>query len=140
MWSAAPLLAAGGFLLLWCVRDFYVEGKGTLAPWSPPQHLVVSGLYRLSRNPMYVAVLLILSGWATGFRSRALTIYAVCVAIAFHVRLSSARNPGLRDDMATSGSAIERACRGGLAGVERGAPSKARRAQFVYLLRRMISF
>ncbi len=95
MWSGAPLLAAGGFLLLWCVRDFYVEGKGTLAPWSPPQHLVVSGLYRLSRNPMYVAVLLIVSGWATGFRSRTLTIYAVCVAIAFNLRVVFGEEPWL---------------------------------------------
>jgi protein-S-isoprenylcysteine O-methyltransferase Ste14 len=87
MSSGLPLVAAGSFLLLWCVRDFYVEGKGTLAPWSPPQHLVVTGLYRVSRNPMYVAVLLTLTGWAVGFRSRALTIYAVVVAIAFHLRV-----------------------------------------------------
>jgi protein-S-isoprenylcysteine O-methyltransferase Ste14 len=95
MWSGTPLLAAGIFLLLWCVRDFYVEGKGTLAPWSPPQHLVVSGLYRVSRNPMYVAVILILSGWAVGFRSRTLTIYAVLVAIAFHLRVVFGEEPWL---------------------------------------------
>ncbi len=37
----APLLA-GFTLLLWCVYDFYVAGKGTLAPWSPPRHLVAT--------------------------------------------------------------------------------------------------
>jgi protein-S-isoprenylcysteine O-methyltransferase Ste14 len=95
LWPGAFLLAAGTFLLLWCVRDFYVEGKGTLAPWSPPQHLVVSGLYRVSRNPMYVAVILILSGWAAGFRSRTLTIYAVIVAIAFHLRVVFGEEPWL---------------------------------------------
>jgi protein-S-isoprenylcysteine O-methyltransferase Ste14 len=94
-WKGGPLLAVGCVLLLWCVRDFYVEGKGTLAPWSPPQHLVVSGLYRVSRNPMYVAVLLILLGWAVGFRSRALTIYAAVVAIAFHIRIVSGEEPWL---------------------------------------------
>ena len=59
------LLGCAG--LLWCVRDFYVFGKGTLAPWSPPERLVTAGLYRYSRNPMYVAVLLILLGWAASF-------------------------------------------------------------------------
>jgi protein-S-isoprenylcysteine O-methyltransferase Ste14 len=34
-------LAIGAVLLLWCVRDFYVSGKGTLAPWSPPRRLVI---------------------------------------------------------------------------------------------------
>src|SRR5688572_27580962 len=58
------VLATGLLLLLWRVRDFYVAGRGTLAPWSPPEHLVKVGLYRRSRNPMYVAVLLMLIGWA----------------------------------------------------------------------------
>jgi len=47
----------GSVLLLWCMRDFYVAGKGTLAPWSPPRNLVVVGLYRFSRNPTSLAVL-----------------------------------------------------------------------------------
>src|ERR1041384_4255196 len=40
------VFAVGLILLLWCVRDFFVSGKGTLAPWDPPKHLVVVGLYR----------------------------------------------------------------------------------------------
>jgi protein-S-isoprenylcysteine O-methyltransferase Ste14 len=59
------VLIVGTLGLLWCVRDFYVRGKGTLAPWSPPQNLVVVGLYRYSRNPMYVCVVLVLLGWAS---------------------------------------------------------------------------
>lgn len=35
-----------------------------LAPWDPPKRLVIVGLYRFVRNPMYVAVLTILMGWA----------------------------------------------------------------------------
>src|SRR5215470_1754879 len=58
------VLGVGIAALLWCVRDFYVAGKGTLAPWAPPRNLVVVGLYRYSRNPMYVAVSLVLLGWA----------------------------------------------------------------------------
>ena len=49
--------------------------------------LVLSGPYCVSRNPMYVAVLLILCGWAVGFESRTLAVYAICVALAFHLRV-----------------------------------------------------
>jgi protein-S-isoprenylcysteine O-methyltransferase Ste14 len=85
----------GAFVLLWCVRDFYVAGKGTLAPWDPPRHLVNVGLYRFSRNPMYVGVLLILSGWTLAFRSRSLLIYAIAVAILFHLRVLLYEEPWL---------------------------------------------
>lgn len=88
-------LTAGVVFLLWTVRDFYVAGRGTLAPWSPPKALVVIGLYRVSRNPMYVAVLLILAGWAIGFRSLALTIYALAVAALFHLRVVFGEEPWL---------------------------------------------
>ena len=88
-------LGLGIVLLLWCVRDFYVVGKGTLAPWAPPQELVVVGLYRVSRNPMYVAIILVLWGWALGFRSRPLALYAVAVTIAFHLRVVLAEEPWL---------------------------------------------
>jgi protein-S-isoprenylcysteine O-methyltransferase Ste14 len=86
---------AGLLVLLWCVRDFYVAGKGTLAPWDPPRHLVSVGLYRFSRNPMYVGVLLILIGWTLAFRSRSLLIYTVVVAILFHVRVVTNEEPWL---------------------------------------------
>lgn len=74
-------------MLLWCVRDFYVVGKGTLGPWDPPRNLVVTGFYKFSRNPMYVAVTLILIGWAMLFRSQALWTYAAIVAVMFHRRI-----------------------------------------------------
>ena len=88
-------LALGTVFLLWCVRDFYVAGKGTLAPWTPPRHLVEVGLYRLSRNPMYIAVLLMLCGWAIGFRSLGVWGYAAVIAIAFHLRVVLAEEPWL---------------------------------------------
>ena len=90
-----PFLGAGTGLLLWCVRDFCVAGRGTLAPWAPPRHLVTVGLYRLSRNPMYVAVLLVLCGWALTFPSRWLWVYTGCVAMAFHLRVVFFEEPWL---------------------------------------------
>ena len=89
-----PLLA-GFALLLWCVRDFYVAGKGTLAPWEPPRNLVTVGLYRFSRNPMYVAVALMLAGWSASTWSSTLSIYTCFVIAAFHLRVLLHEEPFL---------------------------------------------
>jgi protein-S-isoprenylcysteine O-methyltransferase Ste14 len=89
-----PLLGGLG-LLLWCVREFYVSGKGTLAPWSPPKHLVASGPYRFSRNPMYVAVCLMLIGWALAFASSRLGVYCLFVVVAFQLRVVYGEEPWL---------------------------------------------
>jgi protein-S-isoprenylcysteine O-methyltransferase Ste14 len=97
--SFAPglgLLALGLGLLLWCVRDFYVAGRGTLAPWSPPRRLVVVGLYRVVRNPMYVAVLMVVLGWSLAFTAALLAVYALALATAFHLRVVGHEEPWLR--------------------------------------------
>lgn len=88
-------LGLGVVLLSWCVREFYIVGRGTLAPWAPPRELVVTGLYRFSRNPMYIAVLLVLWGWALGFRSWPLTAYALVVMVVFHLRVVLHEEPWL---------------------------------------------
>ena len=85
----------GLVILFACVRTFYVAGKGTLAPWSPPKHLVTSGLYRYSRNPMYIGVLLILAGWALVTGAAVLGYYALVVAVAFHLRVLLYEEPVL---------------------------------------------
>jgi protein-S-isoprenylcysteine O-methyltransferase Ste14 len=92
---AAVPLVCGMVLLLWCVKEFYVAGRGTLAPWTPPARLVVSGPYRFSRNPMYVAVTLILLGWSIAFRSRAHLFYALAIAVMFHLRVILGEEPFL---------------------------------------------
>ena len=88
-------LGLGIVLLLWCVRDFYVAGRGTLAPWAPPERLVTVGLYRLSRNPMYLAVLTILVGWASSWSSPTLWLYTGAVAMLFHLRVVYGEEPWL---------------------------------------------
>jgi protein-S-isoprenylcysteine O-methyltransferase Ste14 len=93
----APVLI-GTFILLWCVRDFYVAGKGTLAPWSPPQHLVTIGLYRLVRNPMYVGVLTLVAGWALYFTSFLLGAYTLFLAIRFHLHVRGYEEPWLASE------------------------------------------
>lgn len=93
-WGLAPL-ALGVIVLALTVREFYVVGRGTLAPWAPPRTLVTSGLYRYSRNPMYLGVLLIVSGWAVGLQSWPLVIYAAAVAMAVHLRVLLHEEPFL---------------------------------------------
>jgi len=88
-------LALGFVLLVWCACVFYVSGKGTLAPWTPPRNLVTTGLYRYSRNPMYVAVALMLTGWALTVESASLAVYGACVIVAFHLRVVYGEEPWL---------------------------------------------
>ena len=52
-----PLVLFGAAVLMWCVFDFYRIGRGTLAPWDPPKKLVILGLYRFMRNPMYLSLI-----------------------------------------------------------------------------------
>jgi protein-S-isoprenylcysteine O-methyltransferase Ste14 len=89
------LLLVGIVLLLSAVREFCVVGRGTLAPWAPPTDLVTSGLYGFSRNPMYVAVVLILLGWAALFHSWTLLVYALAIAGGFHLRVVFGEEPWL---------------------------------------------
>jgi protein-S-isoprenylcysteine O-methyltransferase Ste14 len=81
--AAAPILLAGSAVLMRCMWDFAVAGRGTPAPIDPPKELVVRGLYRHVRNPMYLAVESILIGEAILFSSRALLVYAAVVVVFF---------------------------------------------------------
>ena len=89
------LVVLGVAALLACVRDFYVVGKGTLAPWAPPSRLVVVGLYRHVRNPMYLAVLTLVGGLALLGGSVRVLAYGVVLALVFDARVRWAEEPRL---------------------------------------------
>ena len=93
--GAVPL-GIGVVMLLWCVRDFYVSGRGTLAPWDPPKRLVIVGLYRFTRNPMYVGISLLLFGWSLLAASPLLAGYTVFLALLFHLRVVLYEEPRLK--------------------------------------------
>lgn len=101
--TISPIAMLGGLALLigaliyvWCVWDFATVGRGTPAPIDPPKTLVVRGLYKYTRNPMYLGVLCIIFGWALLFRSPNVTIYAACVATCFHLVILFYEEPHLR--------------------------------------------
>ena len=83
--SGSILLLTGLAIYCWCVWDFATFGKGTPAPIDAPKRLVVRGLYRYSRNPMYVGVLCVIFGWALFYAASGIFIYGVCVAICFQL-------------------------------------------------------
>ena len=72
---ALVVVAIGVALLAACIWDFARRGRGTLSPVDPPKELVVQGLYRYVRNPMYVGVSLIILGEALLARRAALVLY-----------------------------------------------------------------
>ena len=92
----AVLIAMSLAMLIECFARFALKGVGTPAPVAPPQHLVVSGLYRYVRNPMYVAVLGLILGQLLFFGNAALLAYAVVVWLAFFVFVLSYEEPTLR--------------------------------------------
>jgi protein-S-isoprenylcysteine O-methyltransferase Ste14 len=77
------LIAAGLPVLLQAFVRFVVEGIGTPAPVAPPQRLVVGGLYRYVRNPMYLAVTSIVVGQALVLGRLGLLWYAAAGVAAF---------------------------------------------------------
>ena len=84
-WMGGLLVAIGLAGLVECFARFALQGRGTPAPVAPPAILVVGGLYRHVRNPMYVAVTAMIAGQAVLFGSRALLAYAAGVWLLFHL-------------------------------------------------------
>jgi protein-S-isoprenylcysteine O-methyltransferase Ste14 len=80
---ACFLIAAGLVPLLDSIVRFVVVGRGSLMPTTPTEHLVVSGLYRYVRNPMYVGVATTIAGEAILFSQLGLLVELVFVALAF---------------------------------------------------------
>jgi protein-S-isoprenylcysteine O-methyltransferase Ste14 len=92
---AAALIAVGITSALESVRRFIFVSMGTLVPVAPPQHLVVSGFYQYVRNPMYVGVLVALSGEATLFWSRGIVIDALHACLGFNLFIRMHEEPSL---------------------------------------------
>lgn len=86
----------GVCIYFWCLWDFAFAGRGTPAPVDAPKNLVVRGLYRYTRNPMYVGVLAAIFGWALLFHSLPLAFYGIVMASFFHMFVILYEEPHLR--------------------------------------------
>jgi protein-S-isoprenylcysteine O-methyltransferase Ste14 len=90
------LILLGAAALLECFARFALRGLGTPAPVLPTRHLVVTGLYRHVRNPMYVAVVTAIVGQALLLGSAPVLGYALLLAIVFHLFVVGYEEPRLR--------------------------------------------
>lgn len=91
----AVLIIAGTIVLLQAFGRFVREGLGTPAPVAPPEHLVVGGLYRYVRNPMYVAVVTTIVGQALALGRFDLLWYAAAVFAAVALFVHGYEEPTL---------------------------------------------
>jgi protein-S-isoprenylcysteine O-methyltransferase Ste14 len=93
---------AGIGITLHCIANFAIHGRGTLSPAAPTKRLVISGLYKFSRNPMYVGVMLMLAGEAIFTQSVNLWVYSTGVFTAFNLFIVFREEPRLKKDFGTS--------------------------------------
>jgi protein-S-isoprenylcysteine O-methyltransferase Ste14 len=91
----AVMIFAGLPVLFDSFARFAMQGLGTPAPVAPPQRLVVTGLYRYVRNPMYVAVSLLLFGQGLFFGSVRLLEYGIVIWLAFFAFVVFYEEPAL---------------------------------------------
>jgi protein-S-isoprenylcysteine O-methyltransferase Ste14 len=89
-------IVLGALLLAACIWEFAHSGRGTLAPIDAPRKLVVRGLYRYVRNPMYLSVTAIVLGEALLARSRPLLLYWATWFLAANLFVIGYEEPTLR--------------------------------------------
>lgn len=83
-------IGLGLMLMVATIRLFVTVGRGTLAPWNPPQHFVVRGIYRHVRNPMISGVFSILLG--ESLLAASLPVFAAADRVVDHGILLCSRN------------------------------------------------
>jgi protein-S-isoprenylcysteine O-methyltransferase Ste14 len=106
LWQAGWLaVAAGSLVCLMCFAQFLAAG-GTPAIFftrplwwligEEPRALVAAGPYRVSRNPMYIGVLMVVFGQAILFASQDVAVYGCALWLCFHVVVVGLEEPHLR--------------------------------------------
>lgn len=97
-YAGLVMFTAGLAILMICIVSFAIHGRGTLSPADPTKKLVTLGLYKFSRNPMYVGVTLVLMAESIFFQSFELAIYCIFIFAAFNIFIILVEEPRLRRD------------------------------------------
>lgn len=101
------LVVVGGAGLVHAFVRFVRQGLGTPAPIAPPDHLVVTGIYRYVRNPMYLAILATIVGQALILGRAVLVGYALVAAICMWAFVKLYEEPNLRRRFGTEYDAYQ---------------------------------
>lgn len=116
----SPVIVGVGWLLLLLGAAVVVEsfirfawkGLGTPAPIAPTERLIVTGLYRYVRNPMYASVVAIVLGQALLFGQAELLAYGALLLLGFHLFVTGYEERSLahryRDGYAAYRAAVPR--------------------------------
>jgi protein-S-isoprenylcysteine O-methyltransferase Ste14 len=96
------LVAVGLAAVIACFARFVIEGSGTPAPVAPTESLVVGGLYRYVRNPMYLAVAAIIGGQALIFRSTGVLWWLLVFVTAVWTFVKGYEEPALASQFGAS--------------------------------------
>jgi len=96
-WLAIAVIALGIAIYFYTAFwGFAVIGGGTPAPIAPTKILVIRGLHRFVRNPMYIGVALVIGGQAWLFHSAHIAIYLACFWLIAHFFVLFYEEPTLR--------------------------------------------
>lgn len=89
-------IGLGVVLLAACIVEFARSGRGTLSPVDPPRYLVIRGLYKYVRNPMYLSVTTIVLGEVLLTHSTALAVYWAIWFVCVNLFVIGYEEPTLR--------------------------------------------
>ena len=94
---AFPPWFVGTLIIIWCSINIIRKGHGTPSHLDPPKILIVNGLYRQVRNPIYFGALLVQLGYIVWFTSGIMIIYFLFFVLAFHILIVFIEEPVLRN-------------------------------------------
>lgn len=113
---ALLIIGFGIVIYSWCLLDFIVRGRGIPLPIDHPKRLVVHGLYRYVRNPMYLGILFILMGEVCFFQSLRLFFYTTVWFMIIHAVVLLYEEPALKTKFGTEYEWYKRSVRRWLPG------------------------
>jgi protein-S-isoprenylcysteine O-methyltransferase Ste14 len=93
---AIPLWIIGTIIIIWCSVDMVQKGRGTPAHLDPPTKLIINGLYRYTRNPIYLGALLVQLGYILWSGSGLMIVYFLLFALAYQILIVLIEEPILR--------------------------------------------